>query len=266
LNSDFVAVEVRKQAYLFLNGEPLKSAGQDPTYRAKTRYLASRLTPVSRDSDFDSDPYETILVFQHSPLHDHESLWWVIAYFTFRRRLVSDRRSATKVTKQELAASSIFNDRLARFTSSGALVKRLSCFHSSIRPLGTMLERMRQTLVAGYRKASFHPGSWDDTLSAVEAVLSTFEIDKKLSIKASIWDGCAIQPLTRSDQENRADIDKEQPFRKRKRQTSQDTPAYPGGKGTRGSAKRARLECETPLDAPSMQTRSQTTGRSRRHK
>ncbi len=265
-----MAVEVRKQGYLFLNGEPLKTAGQDPTYHAKTRYLASRrgkpLTPVSRDSDFDSDPCETNLVFLHSPLHDHESLWWVITYFTFWRRLVSDRRGATKVTKQELAASSIFNDRLAHFTSSSALMKRLSCLHSSICPLGTMLERMCQTLVAGYRKASFHPGSWDNTLSTVEAVLSTFEIDKKLSIKASFWDGCAIQPLTCSDEENRADIDKEQPLRKRKQQTLQDTPAYPGGKGTRGSAKRARLERKTPMDAPSMRTRSQTTSRSRRHK
>ncbi len=208
------------------------------------------------------------MVFQHSPLHDHESLWWVTAYFTFRRRLVSDRRRATQVHKQDSAASDIFSDRIVFFTSTDALKNTLSCLHPSIHALGMMLEKMRKALISGYHEASFYPGSWGHALKAAEDVISDFDIDKKLSNKASFLDGFVFQPLIRSDEEtDKVDIEKEKAATKRKRQRSQDTPACPGFKGIRRPAKRVRLESETPLNAASMQTRSQTSvGRSERRR
>ncbi len=252
---------MQKRAYLFLDGELLKSRKSNTRHRIRDRYLASVRgeppTPRSRDSDFDFDPCEAILVFKHIPLHDHESLWWVIAYFVFRRRLVGDDRCTDCVNKQERTASRIFKERLLFLTSHKALTNELSCLPSSIFALGAMLENMRAALGNAYKKASFYPGSWKEALDAIEKFMSA--IDEKLSSKIPVLHGFMLQPLTLFDEEpeaNKVNIDEEKPDRKRKRETPQDAAACPECKRNQIAAKRVRLEC----DAPSNRTRSQTAG------
>ncbi len=251
-----MAVEVQDTAYTTLDNlrafsEQIMRRNNQNMFLASTQ--GEPRSGASVDSDFCTKAPQTTVLFRHIPLHDLESLWWVVVYFAFRRRLVSDIRSADKVNTQNLIASLVFSERRKFFISDVDMEKALNCVHPSLYGIATMVGKMRKALASGYARdtVGLYPGSLKAALKAADNVIKVF--CKKLTSKVDFLSDFLIHPLPQ------AHVDEGKLVGKRKRQPPQDTPVC---ERTRSSAKKARLTCET-LDAPSMRTRSHMIGRSR---
>ncbi|KAJ3545075.1 hypothetical protein NM688_g5671 [Phlebia brevispora] len=102
--------------------------------------------------------------FQYHPLHDLESLWWVIAYFAFER----EREEATEAESEILrtAAHRVFTQRPTMFFGhQGEFADCCRSLPNCLQPLGRLLEVWRREFCATYQLMESKPRSVGHTLA-----------------------------------------------------------------------------------------------------
>ena len=166
----FMAVELEIQAYFF---EPLDSrdrAGDTLPYSDLTEGKG-HLQSVSKSHV--SVPHKGAPTpFRYNPLHDLESLWWIAAFFLFKRDVALDEEDACKPAErtrrqaQTIAAENLFNiSRSTLLADFPVFPTVLTSLHPSVQPIGRRLEDLRKELVETYRNAEKDPSTITHTVA-----------------------------------------------------------------------------------------------------
>ena len=104
--------------------------------------------------------------FHYNPLHDLESLWWIAAFFLFKRDVVLDEEEACQPAElarrqaQARDAENLFKISRSTLLSKYAVFPAiLSSLHPSVQPIGRRLEELRKDLMETYRSAEEDPST-----------------------------------------------------------------------------------------------------------
>lgn len=168
-----MAVEVRAQAFNFITPNefnPLQRANK----KKITRNIHAKVQPRP------SRKVDVAHTWFYNPLHDMESILWLILYFTTNKDVFLgpsiDRENPyvfVQETDEELRrrimghwnlALTLFSSRSGRdriMLANGALADHLSSspLHPSIEPLAAIIAELRDNLAATYRKIESNPPS-----------------------------------------------------------------------------------------------------------
>lgn len=218
-----MSVEVHESTYLFAESPTPLDTAITPEHRVQTPDSSNdnvldgpRGLPRRPPPAYPSEPIDALHHWFYNPLHDLESVWWMMAFFLFTKELrpvflpgvkesdefVEDADNrASRVRRQEQFAAKLF------LTASGTrrllvITKMFSARLShylppALYPLGLELERARDALVQCYRAAERDIASIDhqvaegahtmlrDCLDSMVVEVSNDEFD--LQIAMSIY-------------------------------------------------------------------------------
>ena len=139
----FMSVEALRHAYLFRPKKPNRRIGQlfqSPSARAQAK---------SGGTD-----RKSVAPFQYNPLHDLESLWWVLVYLLFRRPTNIDDDTRERYEEQLRYFDSAFTDelmdRLEMFQDQTKFSEGFTTLHDLMKPVAELLDWTRQNLVIQY--------------------------------------------------------------------------------------------------------------------
>ncbi|KAI0085143.1 hypothetical protein BDY19DRAFT_458366 [Irpex rosettiformis] len=139
----FMSIEAKTHEYEFV---PLSDSNQPVQ-----GYSWSTSTDVEDTSA--ACPQE-LLPFRYNPLHDLESLWWVLVYLLLRRHAEIAEDTSKRRDEQIMFYDQLFTDnnqiRQSMFQKPGKFRNGRTTLHSRMRPVGDWLEWARGLLVNRY--------------------------------------------------------------------------------------------------------------------
>jgi hypothetical protein len=151
----FMSIEVHHHAYRFLCLAQQQIKETDPM--TLDDVYEKTLEPLQKDADVRSDTSTdesyTQPVFRHNPLHDVESLWWLLVYLTLYRSVNLAEDTQDRRNSQMRFYRQFFIDRNSRsdaFTQPHVFMSGLKYLHPSLHPVAHALEKFRRRLIARY--------------------------------------------------------------------------------------------------------------------
>lgn len=148
--TDFMAVEVDVMSYQFFTTKKLKSSAM----RANVFDFADRRGPSVSLPELNSIPE-----FRYNPMHDIESIWWVLNWFVFTKSVVKvggqppslevERRG--DYMKQQERAAALFYSSKARVTHIRAPREDVSdCLHEVMQPMARLIKATQRRMFDAY--------------------------------------------------------------------------------------------------------------------
>ncbi|KAJ3555204.1 hypothetical protein NM688_g2708 [Phlebia brevispora] len=157
----FRAMEVETQTYQLLSSPT-------PPPSPPTHMTACDMLQLPSPTRLPSPPPppKKMYLFRYNPLHDLESLWWVAAYFLFKKVPYLEDGVVPDLTEtppakwdaegQYLCAEKLFRATLARWevvTLAGGFFERIQVLHPLVKPIAELLDPLRLQLIQYYAKA-----------------------------------------------------------------------------------------------------------------
>ncbi|KAI0086022.1 hypothetical protein BDY19DRAFT_996208 [Irpex rosettiformis] len=92
-------------------------------------------------------------IFRYNPLHDIESVWWLLVYLLLYRSPVIDGDTSTRISKQSAFYGKFFvqeGTRRDAFADNGVFARHEGHLHPALQPISDVLDEMRKLLVNRY--------------------------------------------------------------------------------------------------------------------
>ncbi len=99
-------------------------------------------------------PNHPLPQFRHNPLHDLESMFWIVAYFLFKTG--GKGAEAEAIARQQNTTRELFYDDLQRcfcIQDNTTFIRNLGALHPSIQPAGLSLDAWRSELGSTFYSA-----------------------------------------------------------------------------------------------------------------
>jgi hypothetical protein len=150
-----MSIEVDHHAYRFLGLARQKFQETEPV----TLDDVYEKTLEPRQNEADNRPNKRAvvpnaqLVFRHNPLHDVESMWWLLVYLTLYRSVNITEDTQDRRNSQMRFYRPFFNNRDSRrdaFMEPDVFLSGLEYLHPSLHPVAHALENFRRRLIARY--------------------------------------------------------------------------------------------------------------------
>ena len=165
-----MAVEIELQIYVFE-----RSPNREPCVTSSVAATTKRnchSTKNARKPDQSAPRGWTSTPLRYNPLHDLESIWWIAAFFLYKRDVLIDDADTDRLLEQRRQkeqhqdAETIFSiNRSTLLSDYPAFPRLLGSLHPSVQPIGRRLEDLRKKLVATYRSAEEDPSTITHTVA-----------------------------------------------------------------------------------------------------
>ncbi|KAI0701055.1 hypothetical protein BC835DRAFT_295958 [Cytidiella melzeri] len=173
---------------------------------------ARRTKAAPKDMNFQDEAGSTakqtqLPPFRHNPLHDIESLWWLLVYLTLNRSPIIPGDTPSRLEQQRAFYGPFFTDRDSRraaFMKKDVFSSNGGCLHPRLQPVADALERMRARLVGRYKQAEQGDVNKIDHTVAMKIVNPFFDELEALEQLFPVGDDVLLQPIRPVD-ESRAD-------------------------------------------------------------
>ncbi|KAI0345493.1 hypothetical protein BDW22DRAFT_1352969 [Trametopsis cervina] len=163
----FMALEVRYHRYRFLPDEgPIVSEaaqGDNSTFKIGSRRAPKPRAPMPDAID---RKISKAAPFKHNPLHDIESLWWLLVFLTMTRKVVVEGSDSKTFGDQYAYYSPIFTEQLKRvdaLTLPQTFIAGQQHIHPAMDTAIRALEHARLVIVNAYRNAEKNVDGIDHT-------------------------------------------------------------------------------------------------------
>ncbi len=156
----FQSIEARSHSYEFLRVQE-ERLDRD-AFIAKLR-LADK-----------SEPSQSPTLFRYNPLHDLESLWWLVVWLLLVRRMEKDDRAYELRQQQVVFYDRLYRDvafRVKAFKTSHTFAQGQVTVHHKLASVATMLEMLRSQFVVNYAEAEIDLVTIGPTVGAQVAEL-----------------------------------------------------------------------------------------------
>ncbi|KAF9646538.1 hypothetical protein BDM02DRAFT_3270901 [Thelephora ganbajun] len=141
----FMAIEVQVGRYQFRQMSTTKPSGFLTRHRGPDGEVTSVICP-NRQNATRPDMEHTERIFLHNPLHDYESVWWIVVWFVFHYRPAGVANDIASQTRAE-----VYKNRFTAFTGEGVFKEICEGLPQVLQPLGEILAWMRHLLVEAYQ-------------------------------------------------------------------------------------------------------------------
>ncbi len=138
-------------------------------------------------------------LFRENPLHDLESLWWIVNYFLFERKLLAWQDNGDlevrRALQQSISARELFSTRTKAFFRD-TFKEHLVYLHPSVKVAGEVMENWRSLLVGAYLQVEQDPASITHTAAdGLHGIFlrNAFETARDLSKRNVVIHAAVIQ-------------------------------------------------------------------------
>lgn len=181
-----MSIEVDQHEYWFRNFDQQKRAIRTRKVKRNDVY-AKGFEPLTKDFGGtlqvkpQLDPSHKPSTFRHNPLHDIESLWWLLVYLTLYRSVDIQDDTQERRDKQRAFYRPFFYDRDSRkkaFMIPGIFLSGLEQLPPALHPVAYALDGFRRDLVTRYSEVERTSGDIDNIdHTAAEEIVDGLYID-----------------------------------------------------------------------------------------